>query len=119
MFGSYIMLNFVKEKRKMISPTTAWSMKIQENGVKSFDQVWTSQSRCEVLFFLEGELHVSKCCLPFDQATPTVHFLKSFKRPRNNAALAGYYHYHYHVYLSPSVHVSVCVRVCVCVYKQL
>ena len=32
---------------------------------------------------------LSKFCLPFDQATPAVHFLKAIKRPRNNAGLAS------------------------------
>ena len=32
---------------------------------------------------------LSKFCLPFDQATPAVHFLKAIKCPRNNTGLAS------------------------------
>ena len=32
---------------------------------------------------------VSKFCLPFEKATPLVHFPKALKRPRNNAGPAG------------------------------
>ena len=34
---------------------------------------------------------LSKFCLPFDKATPLVHFPKALKRPRNNAGPAGIY----------------------------
>ena len=43
---------------------------------------------------------LSQFCLPFDQATREVHFLKAIKHPRNNAGLASIYQ------LS-------CVRLCV------
>ena len=54
-------------------------------GVKSLDQVLipalrrSYQNRCEVLFFLEGESHASQIStgLPFDKATPLVHFPKA------------------------------------------
>ena len=42
-------------------------------GVKSFDQVWTSQNRCEVLFFLHGESHAIQI-LPTPQK-PTYRYL--------------------------------------------
>ena len=64
--------------------------------MNSFDQVLipalrrSYQDRCEVLFFLEGESHTS---LPFDKATPVVHFPKALKRPRNNAGPASIYIY--------------------------
>ena len=67
-------------------------------GVKSLDQVlitalrWSYQNRCEVLFFLEGSRTLAKFGLPFDKATPLVHFPKALKRPRNNAGPASYYY---------------------------
>ena len=66
-------------------------------GVKSLDQVlipalrWSYQNRCEVLIFLEGESHASQFGLPFDKATPLVHFPKALKRPQNNVGLACIY----------------------------
>ena len=32
---------------------------------------------------------LAKFCLPFEKATPLVHFQKALKRPRNNAGPAG------------------------------
>ena len=64
--------------------------------MESFEQVLipalrrSYQNRCEVLFFLEGESHASQIFgLPFDKATPLVHFPKALKRPRNNAGPAS------------------------------
>ena len=60
--------------------------------MKSFDQVSTSQNRCKVLIFLEVSCTLLKICLPFDQATPLVHFPKALKRPRNTAGPASLYY---------------------------
>ena len=36
---------------------------------------------------------LSKFCLPFDEATPFIHFLKALKRPQNNDGPARYNYY--------------------------
>ena len=44
-------------------------------GLNKFGQIWTSQNRCEVLFFLNGESHAlhiwptTKTCLQFSSRT--------------------------------------------------
>ena len=53
--------------------------------------------------------------LPFDEATPSVHFPKALKRPRNNAGPASIILIALCACVCVRVRVCVCVCVCACV----
>ena len=63
---------------------------------------------------------LTKFGLPFDEATPSVHFPKAFKHPRNNSGPASHPLYYYiNRLVCVRARARVCVCVCVCVYKRL